>query len=132
MEDSIFTIQTLVWIMRQPALMVLYAFFIVALILEKIEDYNERKIRMKKYNKALSYICKIKLNWIRANSNQYNVLAGLEFMNRAFDKGICDAIHIAQTQPESVQDYMGKIHDELLGMCATPSAKVLLDEVFDV
>ncbi len=86
---------------------------------------------MKKYNAALSYIAKIKLNWIRANSNQYNVLCGLDFMQRSFNKGISDAIQVARTNPESIELYMEKIHDELLGMCATPSAKVLLDDVFE-
>lgn len=131
MEDSIFTIQTLVWIMHQPVMIIAYLFITVAFILEKIEIINERKVKVMKTNRALTYIAKIKLNWLKANANQYNVLCGLDFMQRVFDKGIADGIRVAKTSPDSVEEYMSKIHDELLGMCATPSAKVLLDEVFE-
>ncbi len=84
-----------------------------------------------KENMALSYIGKIKVNWINANTNQANVLCGLDFMQRVFDKGIADGIKVAKTSPDSVEEYMSKTHEELLGLCATPSAKILLDEVFE-
>lgn len=123
--------ENIMWVLRQPVMFVLYAFILVSLVLEKIENINERKVKIMKTNRALTYIARIKLNWIRANSNQYNVLCGLDFMQRVFDKGIADGIKVAKTNPESTVEYMEKIHDELLELCATPSAKVLIDEVFD-
>lgn len=124
--------EMMLWVLHQPIMIILYVSIVLAFVVDAIDTYIERKVKAMKISKALTYIAKIKLNWLKANQDQRNILYGLEFMQRSFDKGICDAIQVARTQPESVEEYMSKIHDELLGMCGTQAAEVLLDEVFDV
>lgn len=132
MEIIFKIIDNIGWVFRQPVMFVLYLFILNMYILERIEILTERRMKHMKVRKALEYIGKIKVNWVKVNQDQRNILYGLDFMSRTFNKGISDAVHVAQTNPESIEEYMGKIHDELLSMCATPSAKVLLDDIFSI